>query len=180
VARYVQVVHELPGRIRLRAGPLRREEEAEPAARALAALHGVAEVRAHPFTGSFLVRYDDARLDGAAVADALAAAIGGATVLPRGAPSPVPPAGTGLTSAVGRALVQLYREVNAELLRRTGGGLDLPVVATAAFLGMGAAEVVARRKIAAPPWFNLAWWSLQTLRWGEGMPGATPEPSAEE
>jgi hypothetical protein len=182
--RWVEIVHVLPGRVRLRVVALRaRREEAAAAARALAALPGVMEVRVRPFTGSFLVTWDPVRGDGAALARALADAVAARGILAPGERPPVPPAGAPVpASRVGRALVKVFREANEDLLRRTDGGLDLGVVATAAFLGLGAAEVVASKRLAAPPWFNLAWWGLQTFIAAESpdsADGDTGGPSAE-
>jgi hypothetical protein len=133
-----------------------------------------------PFTGGFLVRCDPARVEALALASAVRDAIGARAILPPGErpPAPPPPAGPAPPSAVGRALYQVFRDLNHDLLRRTNGGLDLGVLATAAFVAIGAAEVVAEGKLKAPPWFNLAWWGLQTFMSAEGGSEATSSDAA--
>jgi hypothetical protein len=164
--RYVEIVHAIPGRIRLRIGGIRkRREEAATAARAVALVAGVSEVRVRPFTGSFIVSYDPARADAEDIARVLRDAAGAVAILGQGERPPreqASPEAAG--SKVGHALVKAFREVNEDLLRRTDGGVDLAVLATATLLAVGGAEVVARKKLSAPPWFNLVWWSFQTFR----------------
>jgi hypothetical protein len=180
VEAYVEIVHALPARVRLRAFALRnRREECAAGARVLAALPGVADVRADPFTGSFVVHHARGRVDPLALASALSEAIGARGIL---SPGERPPArraaGPAPPSAVGRALYQVFRDLNQELLQRTGGGLDLGVLATAAFVAMGAAEVVGNQKLKSPPWFNLAWWAFQTFMSAEGEPGDVSDGTA--
>ncbi len=167
---WVETVHAIPGRIRLRVSELRNKPEASAAAaRAVATVPGVAAVRVHPFTASFLVTYDDGRTDGEAIASALSAAVGARSVLPIGQRPPVVRrTGKLPVSKIGRALMQAFHDANDDLLRSTDGGIDLGVLATSAFAALGAAEVVANRKLASPGWFNLAWWGFQTFLFAEG------------
>ncbi|HVI95172.1 MAG TPA: hypothetical protein VM753_14260 [Anaeromyxobacter sp.] len=164
--RYVEIVHAIPGRIRLRiAGIRKKREEAAKAARSVALVAGVAEIRVRPFTGTFIVSYDPARADAERIAGALRDAAGAVAILSQGERPPreqASPEAAG--SRVGRAVVEAFREVNEDLLRRTGGGVDLAVLATATLLAVSGAEVVARKKLSAPPWFNLVWWGFQTFR----------------
>lgn len=59
----------------------------------------------------------------------------------------------------------------------TGGGIDLGVLMTSVFVVAGAAKVVLKRKLPAPPWFNLAWWASD-VRLVRGGCGSSAETSA--
>lgn len=176
MSRWVRIVHSLPGRARLRVSAIRNQrEECAAAARAVAALPGVALVRADPFTGSFLVRYDEATVDALALASTVRDAVEARGILLAGERPPLEHRdGPAQPSAIGRALYQVFRDLNEELPRRTGGGIDLGVLTTAAFFTFGAAEVISTRKIPPPPWFNMAWWGFQTFLSSEGGGLQTP------
>jgi hypothetical protein len=185
---YIEIAHRLPGRLRVRVPTLRkRRAEAEQVAGRIAGLDGVLEVEGHPFTGSLLVRFDPARADEGRILDALREATGVRLVVAPGEPRPAPrvvPGGP--ASAVGRATVQAFRSLDDDILRVTGGGMDLGVLATLGFLAVGALEVAVTRKLPAPPWFNLAWMGFRTfmtveaaaVREGGGDAQADPEPGA--
>ena len=67
------VVHHLPGRLRLRSASLKGDARAsEQARRALAAIEGVTSVAANPCTGSLLVEYDPTVLPPSDIIDVLA------------------------------------------------------------------------------------------------------------
>lgn len=142
----------------------RRRDEMERAAERLTDLEGVLEVRGHPFTGSLLVRFDPVRTNEEAILAALRETTGVQLVVgpeeTRPAPRVVPgePA-----SAVGRVTVEAFRALDEDVLRLTGGGMDLGVLATLGFLAAGALEVAITRRLPVPPWFNLAWMGFRTF-----------------
>ncbi len=175
--RFVQIVHAMPGRVRLRMPWLRKaEQEGEAIADRIAAIDGVDEVQVRPFTGSVLILFDVTRIDVNAIVAAAAAA---AEVVRIVQPGEAPPAASGLArpgdghrSSVAKALMRSARELNADTLNATDGRLDLGTMAFLAFMSAGAAEVVFSRQLPAPPWFNLAWWAIQaftTFESGEDM-----------
>jgi copper chaperone CopZ len=166
VPRHLRLVHELPGRIRLRASWFREEpEEARRIATALAALEGVMEVRVRPRTGSILCRCDPERVDAARLLGKLRALTGVDMVL---GPTDPPPIRVGVSpaaggSSVGRATAKAFREIDEDLLRYTEGRLDLGTLTTLGFLVAGGLEMAVTRTIPIPPWFNLAWWGFRTF-----------------
>ncbi|HTP29052.1 MAG TPA: hypothetical protein VMK12_25750 [Anaeromyxobacteraceae bacterium] len=170
MVRYVEIAHAIQGRLRLRVPALRRREaEVTAAARVLAALPGVVEVRGHPFTGSFLVLYDERHLDAERIGEALREAIGASAVVRRGErPRSPRPKGPAPPSAVGKAMALAFRDLNHDLLAATEGSIDLGALLTLAFATFGAGEVVAMRKLPVPPWFNFAWWGFQGFMALEG------------
>jgi hypothetical protein len=168
---YVETVHALPGRIRLRVGALRdRAEASAAAAQAVAAVPGVVAIRVHPFTATFLVTYQQERVTADAIAEALRDAVGARRVLAVGGRPPVERRdGKVPVSRIGRALMQAFHDANEDVLRATDGSVDLGVLAMSAFATLGAAEVVVKKKMVSPGWFNLAWWGFQTFLFAEGQ-----------
>lgn len=73
----LQVMHSIPGRIRLRARNLYgRSEHAEEIVRKLSVIRGLQKARASPTTGSIIMHYDHTALDSVAFFSEVAAALG--------------------------------------------------------------------------------------------------------
>lgn len=155
---WVQLVHAVPGRSRLRLGSGDSQAGRDLGA-ALAGEGGVREVRVRELTGSMLCLHDEA-LRPQRILDA--ARGHGWTVLDAGVPLPQPERPLG-TSSIARELARLFRELNAEVLRQTDGAADVGMLLTLGFFGAGAVDVVRTGCIPAPPWFNLAWWGFRTF-----------------
>jgi copper chaperone CopZ len=151
------VIHTLPGRLRVRLGGPRLEgAEAVRLAEAVARLPGVTEVKVDPRSGSILcVGTDELRPEH--VVETVTAVAGVAEVQSEAAP-----ANPGV-SGVAREIGRLFHDLNRGVLRGTDGHLDLTTLATCSFIGAGALEVAVKRKLPAPPWFNLAWWGFRTF-----------------
>jgi hypothetical protein len=167
--RVIRIVHELPGRLRLRLPWLRgRPDEARDLADLLARLDASMDVELRPWTGSLLCRFDPERVGPERVLKALRRATGVAIVRRRGEPAPELEAGLRRAAGVraGRfshAMRESVRAINRSVMQHTEGHLDLGALAALGFLALGAAEIVAARTLPVPPWFNLAWWSFRTL-----------------
>ncbi len=160
----------MPGRLRLRLPWLRKAAEGEGTAiaEALAALDGMQRVSVRPFTGSVLCEYDPFRTDEAAIVDAVRRHTGVDLIVDD--EKPVPGEAEGYAriaategSAIARTMARGFRELNLDLLRATGGRMSLGALVALGFLSAGVLEVARTRKIPAPPWFNLAWWSFRTF-----------------
>ena len=167
-SRYVQVAHALPCRVRLRLPWLgQAPDEAAAIGARIAALDGVVEVQVRAFTGSVLCLFDEHRVGAEALVAAAAQAIAVERVVAAGEEPPAAPPlaqpGDGHRSSVARALTRSVREINADVLNATEGRLDLGTMAFLGFISVGAAEIVFSRQLPAPPWFNLAWWAVQTF-----------------
>jgi hypothetical protein len=162
---YIEIAHRLPGRLRVRLPFLRRRrEKLEQAAERLTDVGGVLEVRGHPFTGSLLVHFDPVRTDEETILAALREGTGVHLLVGPGEPRPAPRVVPGEpASAVGRATVEAFRALDEDVLRLTGNGMDLGVLATLGFLAAGALEVAVTRRLPVPPWFNLAWMGFRTF-----------------
>jgi hypothetical protein len=82
-------------------------------------------------------------------------AAGVRAVLQPGEPRPAPPPRIGpRASAAGRATVEAFRALDDEVVRLSGGGLDLGTLATLGFFGAGALELAVTRKALCRPGFS--------------------------
>ncbi len=174
--RIIQLVHQCPGRVRLRLPWLRDDaDRAEAIAEVVAGLDPSVRVEVRPWTGSVLCTYDPERLDADRVLDAvrrhtrIAAVVRGRERNPQ-ADAEYARAREAGVGTVTRSVAHGMRELNRDVLRATEGRLDLGSVAGLGFLTAGAAEIATLRSFPAPPWFNLAWWAFRTftLFGGEG------------
>jgi hypothetical protein len=167
--RVIQLVHELPGRLRMRLPWLRQQpDEARGLADALARLDVSMDVALRPWTGSLLCRYDPERIDGERIVAAVRRETGVASVRRPGEHAPELDAGIRRAAGVrasrfSSAMRESFRGINRSVMRQTEGHLDLGALAALGFLALGAAEIASMRRLPAPPWFNLAWWSFRTL-----------------
>lgn len=176
--RIIKVAHASAGRTRLRLGWLHREPaQAGEIADALAELEGVLEVRARAATGSVLCLHDPETLSAEDIAGRVADLTGAALEAPP-EPDRAAAAAGAANRSVALALMQGVRGLDGDLRDATSGRLDLGTLAAAGFLTLGAAEVLATRKLPMPPWFNLAWWAFRTFTAFEHADGAPEAESA--
>jgi copper chaperone CopZ len=170
--RTIQVVHRLPGRLRLRLPWLHdHREQASPLAERLSELPGMAEVEVRPYTGSVLCAYDDERLDEERILAAVCETSGCQRVCLPGQPGPALTAEENeqLRSAlaegshVARAAARFFKEVNMDVVRASEGRIDLGTIASLFFASAGLVEVGVSKKLPLPPWFQLAWWAFRTF-----------------
>jgi hypothetical protein len=173
--RVIQLVHELPGRLRLRLPWLRQApEQARDLADALARLDVSMDLDLRPWTGSLLCRYDPERLDPERILTAVRRETGVAIVRRPGEHAPELDAGMrraagARASRFSSAMRESFRGINRSVMRQTEGHLDLGALVALGFLALGAAEIASTRRLPVPPWFNLAWWSFRTLTiFGDG------------
>jgi len=178
--RIIRLAHASPGRLRVRLEGLREDRTAATSlADHLAGLDGVIDVAVRPRTGSVLCRYDEARLDAPRLVTAVRRHTGIATVLRADEPLPVslrPPLHS--SSSLGRAVADIFRGLDRDILYATGGRLDLGALAGLSLLAGGATEIAVTRQIPAPPWFSLAWWAFRTFSMFEtsSPPAGAAEP----
>ena len=165
--RFIQIVHTLPGRTRLRLPWLRHDIPlANRLADALVAVPGMHDVQVRPYTGAVLCRHqadDEQQVN--RVIQVLREQTGVETVVRPGEPIPVPriPPGAMSRGIVANELTSLFDELDDDVLRATQGNIDLATLVTVAFVTAGALQIAWRKQIPAPPWFNLGWWGLRTF-----------------
>jgi hypothetical protein len=163
---YLQIVHAIPGRTRLRYPALRRDPaRVALVADSLAANAGVHEVKIRPYTGSILVTHEPAVTTDVlvetvqrVVACDRVVALGESPPMDREIPQ---------LSKIAKLAATAFREIDRDVMRATDGNIDLGTLVTLGFFGAGAAEVAIEREVAMPPWFNLAWWGYRTFMTNE-------------
>lgn len=178
--RYLQIIHVLPGRVRLRCPALREDRDgADRVADALSQTAGVDEVKVRPYTGSILITHDPAmkleplvEVARRALACDRVVALGEQPPLPREVPE---------LAHIAKTLASAVATLDRDMLRVTEGDLDLGTLVTLGFFSVGAIQAVVDRELPLPPWFNLAWWGYRTFMTAEQDEiEATPDPAAPE
>lgn len=147
----LEVVHALPGRMRLRVPSLKgRARALAEFATSLKRLDGIAAVEVNPVLGTALVRYDAAKLSPSLV---VAAATHGFDF---------ESAFRAHRSLVGGELRAIHYAVNQAVLRRSGGIFDLPALMTVLLIFTFIRGMMGR---GGPKFSPLAvlWWLQQSL-----------------
>lgn len=169
----IEVVHRLPGRLRLRLWWLREHaERAAPVADAVSDLPGVIRAEVRRYTGSILVEYDPARADEESIIAAVERVSGGRVASEAEAETieidQLARSAYEEGAEIARAATSLIKGLDAEVLHYTEGRADAATLAALAFLGAGAVEVLVSGELPMPPWFQLAWWAFRTFTTLEG------------
>lgn len=172
VARYprlIQLVHSLPGRVRLRLWWLHEDAtQATSIADELAAIPGMREVQIRPFTGSVLCQYEPDLLDQERILAVVSQVTGVELVVRPGEEELIEEAElmafTIEESRLAKAAAAAFKGIDADILRATGGRMDLGMVLALGFVSIGATEIAVTRKVPLPNWFDLAWWAFQAFQ----------------
>ena len=147
----LEVVHALPGRMRLKIPSLARRPRAlADFAAALKRLDGVSEVTANPVLGTALVRYDAAKLTPSLVVAAATHGFDFETAFRRH------------RSLVGGELSAIHYALNQAVLRRSGGVLDLPALMTVLLVVTFVRGVLGRGGAKFSP-LAVLWWLHRSL-----------------
>lgn len=164
--RYLQIVHVLPGRTRLRCPSLRKDRDAaDRVADALSRVPGVDEVKVRPYTGSILITHDPAMAADALV-DVARRVLACDRVLALGEQPPLPREVPELAH-IAKTLAATMGTLDRDVLRMTEGDLDLGTLVTLGFFSVGAIQAIVDRELPLPPWFQLAWWGYRTFMTAE-------------
>jgi hypothetical protein len=161
----VIVEHRLPRRVRLRASPLVGHPEVgkRVADKFMVSDPTSSRVEIRPSTGSVIVERDDGTLDADKLRDLLQRIVSEEMAeVPSSRRFAVPermPGPTRVANTVARA----FSEINGDVRRALDGRADLGTILPVVFFSLGLAEVAATRKLPAPAWFNLLWWSLRSF-----------------
>ena len=147
----LEVVHALPGRMRLKIPSLARRPRAlADFAAALRRLDGISDVAANPILGTALVRYDAARLEPSLVVAAAARAFDFETAYRRH------------RSLVGGELHAVHCALNQAVLRRSGGVFDLPALMTVLLVVTFVRGILGRGGTKFSP-LAVLWWLHRSL-----------------
>jgi hypothetical protein len=158
--RALSIVHDMPGRLRLR---LPSDLKTEGLAEAVRSLPGVAACRWSPHTRSLLVQYRPGENTSEALAESVAARAGVAVR----APSPViriaRSTNLAARSTVAAAVMQSFSELNQRIARATGGTVDLGLLVPVALTVWAARELV-RGQLAPLAWSTALWYAHGLFR----------------
>jgi len=160
-----QLIHRLPRRVRLRASALVGHPEVcrRVAELILMGDPSVDRVEVRPWTGSVIAEREDGTIDAERIRALLARLVAEerdeqghrlTNMRPERMPGP-----TRVARAVAHAFAEINGDIRAALDHRADLGTLLPVL----FFSLGLVEVGVTRKLPAPAWFNLLWWSLRSF-----------------
>lgn len=159
------IVHQMPRRVRLRASLLVGHRDiCQRVAEKFAHAEPTAErVEVRPSTGSVIIEREDGTLDAEALHRLLARIVSEEmSEVPSSRRYAVPermPGPTRVANAVARA----FSDINGDVRKALDGHADLGTLLPVVFFSLGLVEVAATRKLPAPAWFNLLWWSLRSF-----------------
>jgi hypothetical protein len=154
-ARAVRVVHDIPGRLRLRLPP---GASAAGLTDAIDRLNGAQSSVWSPRTRSLLIRYDTSLLTPAEIVRAVA----GHTDLDE----PIPSGDTrdeGAGGPIASAIVETFSGFNERVARRTRGRLDLRIVVPVALV-LWAGRQLLRGPVTSLSWTSALWYAHGLFR----------------
>lgn len=147
----LEVVHALPGRMRLRMPSLRARARAlAEFATSLKRLEGIQDVTVNPVLGTALVRYDAAKLTPSLVVAAATHGFDFETAV------------RNHQSLVGGELRALHYAFNQAIMQRTGGVLDLPALMTVLLIVTFVRGITGRSGPKVSP-LAVLWWLHRSL-----------------
>ena len=147
----LEVVHALPGRMRLRMPSLRARARAlTEFATSLKRLEGIQDVTVNPVLGTALVRYDAAKLTPSLVVAAATYGFDFETAV------------RNHQSLVGGELRALHYAFNQAIMQRTGGVLDLPALMTVLLIVTFVRGITGRGGPKVSP-LAVLWWLHRSL-----------------
>lgn len=147
----LEVVHALPGRMRLRMPSLRARARAlAEFATSLKRLEGIQDVMVNPVLGTALVRYDAAKLTPSLVVAAATHGFDFETAV------------RNHQSLVGGELRALHYAFNQAIMQRTGGVLDLPALMTVLLIVTFVRGITGRGGPKVSP-LAVLWWLHRSL-----------------
>lgn len=147
----LEVVHALPGRMRLRMPSLcARARALAEFATSLKRLEGIQDVTVNPVLGTALVRYDAARLTPSLVVAAATHGFDFETAV------------RNHQSLVGGELRALHYAFNQAIMQRTGGVLDLPALMTVLLIVTFVRGITGRGGPKVSP-LAVLWWLHRSL-----------------
>jgi len=160
-----QLVHDLPHRVRLRSRAIVGHRDAcLRVAEKLAMMDPSCErVEVRPWTGSVIVEREDGTLDAEAVRLMLERLVAeehdeqGRKLTDLG--HDALPGPTRVAKAVAHAFAEINSDVRSALDHRADLGTLMPVL----FFSLGLVEIGVTRRLPAPAWFNLVWWSIRSF-----------------
>jgi len=156
----IEILHAIPGRLRLRVGDLKRDPESAREIQERIADHpGVRQVEANPATGSVVIHFDPAAgPPGAFLRQIFPEHV---TAEWEAAPAQALDGFSRGFAPAGR-IAGLFRQVDRRV-EATTGGLDLKVLLPVVLFIFGMRALLApKKKLALPTWYDLLWFAFGT------------------
>jgi Heavy metal associated domain 2 len=150
----LEVVHRIPGRLRVRVPPA---ADAAHLSEAVSQLPGVTSAAWSPLTRGLLVLYDPERADEAAIVAAIADHV------QVDVSSPAQASANGVRPTLAATVTSLFSAVDARVAGATGGALALGVVVPA-LLTLWAAREVLRGRAGPLRWSSALWYAHALFR----------------
>jgi len=186
IDRSIEILHALPGRVRLSVTGLRHDPALAQELEGLIAEYPVVRrVEASPVTGNVLIRFDPAAGPPVEFVRRLVPEHNAAEWEVATLPTPAA-AARDVTPA--RGIADLFRELNCRVGARTGG-IDLTVLLPLALFALGVRGLLGsgRKKLAVPTWYDLLWFAFGTflmlnrsaIEEGPGRPIAGIDPTSD-
>lgn len=162
---WTELVHSLSGRVRLRSRVIVGHHEAcQRIAEKLAMIEPMAEVvEVRPWTGSVIIVREEGELDAASLAALLERLIADERDTEGRKLTELGPERHPGPTKVARALAHAFAEINGDVRGGLDHRADLGTLLPVLFFALGLVEIAATRKLPAPAWFNLLWWSLRSF-----------------
>ena len=157
----IEILHAIPGRVRLRVGGLKRDPGSARGIQDRIADHpGVRQVEANPATGSVVIHFDPAAgPPGAFLRQIVPEHV--ASEWEAGPARALNGSSLGFASA-GR-IAGLFRQVDRRV-EATTGGLDLKVLLPVVLFIFGMRALLApKKKLALPTWYDFLWFAFGTF-----------------
>jgi len=154
-ARAVRVVHDIPGRLRLRLPP---GASATGLTEVIDRLNGAQSSVWSPRTRSLLIRYDASVLTPAEIARAVAEHADLDEPIPSGDAR-----GEGARGPIASAIVETFNGFNERVARRTRGRLDLGIVVPVALV-LWAGRQLLRGPVTSLSWTSALWYAHGLFR----------------
>ncbi|MCS6861389.1 MAG: hypothetical protein NZT92_13825 [Abditibacteriales bacterium] len=174
-----QVVHFVPGRVRIKIDALKGHPEvAAGIVRQLSAVPGIHEVQASATTGSVVIRYDQEVFDmEALLGEEKARSIVSVNH------SPQEPRASGEKVSLAQSIGLFFRDLNRWVGNLTGGYVDLRALIPLLLLGYAIKRIFVDRAWVRVPAYNLLWYSyslFMSMNRREMQPAMESASTAEE
>jgi hypothetical protein len=169
----LELVHEVPGRVRARCGALRGDASVAGVLEGMAReLPGFERVVVRAATGSVVIHYSLEDTEPSVFRTALAHRVKLARRPPRRSPLPSQPLGAQLIHQVRR----WWKESDRWVRHQTRGTLDLRSSVPWVLLFLSLRQIATNPRLGALPWYNAFYYSLMTIMRYEEPALSLPDP----
>ncbi len=175
----IQILHAIPGRIRVKVAQIRETPALAAQIREhLASVPGVQKVETNVRAASVLIQYDVAALSSPegfqAFVKPLTSLFPDLTQLDFNAWQSLTNndmASIAALSSVGTAIRSFFGALNTKIDQTTASSIDLKVIAPLLLFGLGIRSLITSEKLTPPAWYDFLWFALGTYFMLNPKPG---------